>query len=110
MTHRQSKLRSRVCSFLLLLSQFSRKTLQRIWGKSLRGLLERLVEDRDKAVQEVYIYIDLYLSLVCVCVCVCVKGYNFFGMLQAALEAASSLRPLPFYNQEKDTWSVISET
>ncbi|XP_014217801.1 serine/threonine-protein kinase fused-like [Copidosoma floridanum] len=77
MTHRQSKMRTRVCVLILLLGKFSRDTLQRIWGKSLRTLLENLVEDRDESVRS------------------------------AATNATSSLKQLPFYNQEKDTWSVI---
>lgn len=54
-THRQSKLRLRVCVFFLLLGTFRQKTLQRIWGKPLRNLLESLAEDREKSVQDVRI-------------------------------------------------------
>lgn len=51
LSHKQSKPRSRVCIFLLLLGKFSQKTLQRVWGKALRDLLENLAESREDSVQ-----------------------------------------------------------
>ncbi|XP_016840545.1 serine/threonine-protein kinase fused [Nasonia vitripennis] len=71
--HRQSKLRSRTCVFLLLLGIFSPKTLQHVWGKSLRNLLESLLEDRDKSVRD------------------------------AAAEAVASMKELPYYDPGKDS-------
>ena len=53
MTHKQYKLRSRVCIFLQLLGKFSLKSFRRIWGITLRNILEDLVEDANKSVRDV---------------------------------------------------------
>ncbi|KAL7294865.1 hypothetical protein TKK_0011790 [Trichogramma kaykai] len=75
--HRQVKLRTRACIFLSLLGKSNRTTLQRIWGNGLRGAMQELLDDPDDSARE------------------------------AANEAVASLKNLPFYHQEKDTWSVI---
>ncbi|XP_023314155.1 serine/threonine-protein kinase fused isoform X2 [Trichogramma pretiosum] len=75
--HRQVKLRTRACIFLSLLGKSNRTTLQRIWGNGLRGAMQDLLHDPDDSARE------------------------------AANEAIASLKNLPFYHQEKDTWSVI---
>ncbi|KAJ8664443.1 hypothetical protein QAD02_006105 [Eretmocerus hayati] len=77
LTHSQSKLKARACVFVLLLGEFCRTTLQRIWRKSLRDVLETLAEDEEKPVRD------------------------------NATEAVSSLKQLSFYNRDGNSWSAI---
>ncbi|XP_058795036.1 serine/threonine-protein kinase fused [Phymastichus coffea] len=76
MTHQQSIVRSRSCTLLLQLALNCSKTLQQIWGRSLRELLEGLTGDADKSVHD------------------------------AAVEAIKSLQKLPFYAQERHSSSA----
>ncbi|KAK0090146.1 hypothetical protein PV325_002571 [Microctonus aethiopoides] len=47
LTHRQQILKTRVCTLIRLLGRFCCTTLQRIWGKQLRNLVEQLANDDD---------------------------------------------------------------
>ncbi|KAG7188500.1 hypothetical protein KM043_008135 [Ampulex compressa] len=51
LTHRQSVLKTRTCHLIRLLGRFSCRTLQQVWGKSLRTLIEDLLVDDNENVR-----------------------------------------------------------
>lgn len=53
LNHRQTVLRARTCTMIRLLGRFCCRALQQVWNKSLRDLMEGLIEDEDEHVRRV---------------------------------------------------------
>ncbi|XP_012521501.1 serine/threonine-protein kinase fused isoform X2 [Monomorium pharaonis] len=52
LSHRQTILRARTCIMIRLLGRFCCRALQQVWNKSLRDLVEGLIEDEDEYVRQ----------------------------------------------------------
>lgn len=53
LNHRQAVLRARTCIMIRLLGRFCCRALQQVWDKSLKNLIEGLIEDEDEQVRHV---------------------------------------------------------
>lgn len=97
LTHRQQILKTRVCTLIRLLGRFCCTTLQRIWGKQLRNLVEQLAnDDDDDTVKNVCL---LYKTLHFIYLIFTLINFSFYTF-QTAKNTINELEQLMYYNQQ----------